>query len=298
MAQKSQRRHARVLGSLLVAALLLGTYLVGYSGTASATLPPPTISKFTATPLLVTSGNGRVTLKATVSNGVACTLSSSPSVDGLPITVPCSSSKTVVELPFNDSNVPEKYKFKLTAQGSRSSTTEKVKVTVAVGEGGYVFPSKITGTETGAAGVSGETEYYPFNLTFEFDQIGPCVASSVCSYAETSISGSGGEYDPPPPGGCEQTFPIAQSGDALSSYQAEFDPDDAGVEHLSFQALTDYFYPNIPSCFVALDWGLQHSAGDGYASDDVWTPGATSLSATYDDPGVETGTIDFTFSYS
>ena len=45
------------------------------------------------------------------------------------------------------------------------------------------------------------------------------------------------------------------------------------------------------------DWGLDHSYPDGDVNNDVWIPGSTSLSATYDD-GVTTGTIDFTFSYT
>jgi hypothetical protein len=260
---------------------------------ASATTPPPTISSFTASPLTVSTGNGTVKLKATVSNAVSCTLSSNPAVAGLPAAVPCSKMKKTVELPLNTSStIPAYFKFKLTAQGSSTSTTKKVKVTVDPGEGGYIFPSKITGTESGGeAGL-------PFSLSFEFDRNGSCVASDLCDYTETSISGTGSEFDPAP-GTCEQTWTIDDSGDTLAGLQAGIEPDVDGVEHLSFAAITGYVYPNIIGCYTALDWGLQHDAGhDDYTSNDVWTPGATTLSASYDDPGVESGAISFTFSYS
>ena len=163
-----------------------------------------------------------------------------------------------------------------------------MKVKVDSGEGGYVFPSKITGTESGGeAGL-------PFNLSFELDQEGSCTASSSCDYTETSITGTAYEIDDT----CDMTFPIDQSGASLAGYESGLQPDLGGVVRLSFVAKTEaYTYPNTIGCYVALDWGLQHTAGDGYTSNDVWTPGATSLSVAYDDPGVETGTIDFTFSY-
>ena len=260
---------------------------------AGATTPPPTISSFTASPLTVSTGNGTVKLKATVANAVSCTLSSNPAVVGLPAVIPCAKVKKSVELPWNSSStISAIYKFKLTAQGTSTSTTKKIKVTVKPGEGGYVFPTKIIGTESG-----GEPGL-PFNLSFEFDQSGPCTAANLCDYTETSISGTGSEFDPPP-GTCEQTWPINDSGDTLAGIQAGLQPDVDGVEHLSFAAISGYVFPNIPGCYTALDWGLQHDAGhDEYTSTDVWTPGATSLSASYDNPDVESGTISFTFSYS
>ena len=92
------------------------------------------------------------------------------------------------------------------------------------------------------------------------------------------------------------TVPINESGEALAGFGAGIEPDH-GVERLYFAAITGQYYPNIIGCFTALDWGLQDTTHDGFMSTDSWTPRMTGFNATYDDPGVESGTIAFSFSY-
>jgi hypothetical protein len=298
MAGSPNRRHTRLIGPVIAVAALFAPFLVG-EVTASATPAPPTISNFKAKPASVTTGNGTLTLKATVTNAQTCTLSSNPPVDGLPAAVPCSSVKKVVELPVNTSLTSAvKYKFKLTAQGSLTSTTAKIKVPVEPQSGGYVYPVTITGNETGASGIAGASAYYPFNLNFEFDRTGTCTATTTCDYVETSISGTGGEGPDDPPDTCLASIPISQSGSDLSSYPAELAPGTDGLEHLSFEANTAQIDPNIPGCSVSWSFGFDHSAAaSSDISSDVWSPGLTTLSATYDN-GSSHGTIDFTFNYA
>ena len=293
------RKRLAAIVLMVALTLLLGTSLVAQAGPAWARSAKPKISSFKASTKAVKTGNGTVTLTAKkVSNATRCVLTSNPLLAGLPMDVePCSSIDQVVELPpDHSSGTPVQYTFTLTAQGLSSSATKSVKVKVEPQEGGFVYPSVITGTESGSTGTDGETEYYPFNLTFEFDRVGTCVGTDDCAYNETSISGTGGEYDPYP-GTCEQTFSVDQSGDSLAGLVAEFNPDPNEIAHLSFEAQTEYYFSPSPPCENALDWGLDHSYGDGYVNNDIWIPGSTSLSVTYDD-GVTTGTIDFTFSYT
>ena len=150
VAQKSQN-YAQILGSLLVAALLFGTYLVGYSGTASATVPKPKISKFVASPKSVTTTDGDVTLSATVANATSCTLSSHQLVAGLPITTSCTSGSVshAVVLALDTGVRADKYKFTLAATGSGGNKSKSVTVSVLPGAG-QPFPSGFTATYVGS----------------------------------------------------------------------------------------------------------------------------------------------------
>ena len=190
--------------------------------TAWARSAKPKISSFKASTKAVKTGNGTVTLTAKkVSNATRCVLTSNPLLAGLPMDVePCSSIDQVVELPpDHSSGTPVQYTFTLTAQGLSSSATKSVKVKVEPQEGGFVYPVRHHRNRIGLNRDGQETEYYPFNLTFEFDRVGTCVGPHGCAYNETSISGTGGEYDPYP-GTCEQTFSVDQSGDSLAGLVA------------------------------------------------------------------------------
>ena len=289
------RKRRTVIVSLMALILLFGASLVAQSGSASAMSPKPKISKFKASTKTIKTDNGTLTLSGKASNAETCTLSSSIPLAGLPTTVSCSSFDQVVELPYY-LNSGVTYKFTLTAQGSSSAATKSVKVKVLSGEGGFVFPSKITGMEWGAKGIDGVTDFFPFDLTyFEFDPNGSCVGTNFCDYNEVSISGSGTEEDAYP-GTCDQTIQINETASDLTDYTAEFGPDVNGIEHLAFEASTGYFSP----CGSGSeDWGINHAVGDGYVNTDTWVPGSTSLSVTYNEPDNDTtGTIDFTFSYS
>ncbi len=286
----------RQVVSVVVFTLFLGTSLVAQSGSAWAGSSKPKISGFKASPKTIKTGNGTVILTAKkVSHATRCVLTSSPLLAGLPMDVePCSSIDQVVELPHDYANAAANYTFTLTARMAALSSSKSLKVKVEPGEGGFVYPSTITGNESGTTDNAGGSD--PFNLAFEFDQNGSCVGTDVCSYNETSITGSGSEFDSPP-GTCEQTFPINLGADDLTAFAATFDPDANEIEHLSFAASTGPIALPSPPCYTSLDWGLQHTYPAGDVSNDIWVPGATSFSATYAD-GDTTGTINFYFSYT
>jgi hypothetical protein len=142
---------------------------------------------------------------------------------------------------------------------------------VKSGEGGYVFPSKVTGTETGATGTDEVIEYFTFTFSFEIeiDRIGTCSATNTCNHAETSISGTGGEYDPPEDGvagACERSSPVSQGAATLTGFQASIEPDASGAEHRSYDAQSFPIDTNILGSNTSLTRGFNHVAGDSTTS--------------------------------
>ena len=94
---------------------------------------PPTVTSFVATPSLLTSIGGKVTLSAQVSKGTRCVFSAKPTISGLPSTVACTSgrvSKTAM-VPVNTSTKAVTYKFSLSVVGSTTVNAKVVTVTVA-----------------------------------------------------------------------------------------------------------------------------------------------------------------------
>ena len=92
----------------------------------------PTISGFHASSANLSQGGGSLDLTATVTGARSCTVSSSPTLVGLPATTPCSSGlATKVTLPANDSAKLKRYKFTLRALGSKTTRAPKLTVSVA-----------------------------------------------------------------------------------------------------------------------------------------------------------------------
>jgi len=124
-----------VIATSVLLALAVGLVAPSRVGAAVAKPPPPTVNSFTASPISAYGYlGGPVTLTASVTNAVTCTLSANHFVSGLPATVDCSSG-TVSEaltLPARPAAKPNPYiyKFKLRAVGSKAATG-KVSVTVA-----------------------------------------------------------------------------------------------------------------------------------------------------------------------
>ncbi len=194
VAQKSQN-YAQILGSLLVAALLFGTYLVGYSGTASAAVAKPKISKFVASPKTVTTSDGDVTLSATVANATSCTLSSHQLVAGLPATTSCTSGSFshAVVLAIDTGVRSDKYKFTLAATGSGGTKSKSVTVSVLPGAG-QPFPSGFTATYVGS---NDDRSQIDANLSLA-GSVGP----DCCAYSWTNLTGT---WDYPAEADCPAT---------------------------------------------------------------------------------------------
>jgi hypothetical protein len=114
-------RHSAVL----VAVVALAVVPVAAVGAASTAKPSVISFKVTPTSLMATGGS--VTLIASVKNATSCTFSVTPSVKGLPATVPCASNKASkkVTLPKNLSAAATSYAFSLKASGPGGSTTAK-----------------------------------------------------------------------------------------------------------------------------------------------------------------------------
>ena len=180
---------------MVVLVLFLGTSMVAQSGSAWARSSKPKISGFKASTKSIKTGNGSVTLTAKkVSNATRCVLSSNPLLAGLPEDVePCSSIDQVVELPpDHSSDTPVEYTFTLTAQSDSLSTSKSLKVNVEPGEGGFVYPSVITGMNLAQPEPTGRPSTAPSTSRSELKASERVSEPDVCSVDETSISGTGG----------------------------------------------------------------------------------------------------------
>jgi hypothetical protein len=149
---RSFRNMALVVSASLMAPTLLGVAVVlGPSSPALAMGGPrPIISNFTASPSILTTA-GPVTLTATVSDDLACSLSSNHPIPGLPAgnlctTIPSAAVSVSLYFPENSGRHATRYTIKLQAVddfiGSRNIyKTAKVKVLIAPGAGGGARPS-------------------------------------------------------------------------------------------------------------------------------------------------------------
>jgi len=113
--------------STLIGVLVVATPL------GATTAIKPTVSGFTSSEMTLYKTGGTVTLSATVTNAITCVFSSPSGIPSLPATVDCSSGSAshVVTLPPNAGKRSVKYKFGLTATGSRTVQAKKITVTVS-----------------------------------------------------------------------------------------------------------------------------------------------------------------------
>ena len=98
-----------------------------------AALVPPSVVSFSATPTSLPQTGGSATLSASVTGATSCAFSVSPTVTGLPDTVPCTSGTATVPvtLPANTTTKAAKYTFALSAIGATTVKATSVNVTVA-----------------------------------------------------------------------------------------------------------------------------------------------------------------------
>jgi uncharacterized protein YjbI with pentapeptide repeats len=104
------------------------------SGEAKGKSTKAKVTSFTATPPTLQEEGGQVLLTATVSNGSLCTFSSTPVINGYPVTYPCSSGSATssVNLPLNVGESPEIYAFTVTVKAKTGSATTKKSLSVTV----------------------------------------------------------------------------------------------------------------------------------------------------------------------
>src|SRR5262249_39796942 len=95
--------------------------------------PPPTVTSFAATPNSLPQPGGAVQLTASVADAVSCVFSSTPTVAGLPATVPCASGEASISitLPPDPTTKPQNYKFALSVTGSKTTKADPVQVKVS-----------------------------------------------------------------------------------------------------------------------------------------------------------------------
>jgi uncharacterized protein YjbI with pentapeptide repeats len=118
------------IGAAAIVAALVATGSVAASSVAAAKSSPPihpTIQSLTVDPPSMFSPGGSASISADVANATSCTFSSTGTVTGLPVTVPCSSGSVQESFSVgaNASNKKEvTYKIKLIAvgQGKAKST--------------------------------------------------------------------------------------------------------------------------------------------------------------------------------
>ena len=110
----------------------------------------PSITGLSSTPPTVESAGGTAVLGANVFRGKSCTLSVTPSLSGLPLTVNCSGGTVSIPiaLPSNSDSTPETYLFSLSIKGA-SSSTETTAVSVDGTGSGHIedvssIPSGVT----------------------------------------------------------------------------------------------------------------------------------------------------------
>ena len=125
--QHLRRTTKRFLGAVAVATL--STIVIAAPTLAAS--PKPTVRSFKVTPTSLIATGGSVTFTASVKNATSCTFSVTPSVKGLPATVPCKAGKASerATLPANGSAHVERYTFFIKASGSGGSTTAKPVIT-------------------------------------------------------------------------------------------------------------------------------------------------------------------------
>jgi alpha-tubulin suppressor-like RCC1 family protein len=138
---RSRNRHytLRRLGSIaavltlgMTGSLVLG--ITSESGAASL----PTVSGFSAKPASLATRGGVVTLSANVSNSTRCRFTSTPFITGMPSTIACSTTTTIMRVmkkvtaPANATSSAVTYKFNLSVIGATTTVKAKaVTVTVA-----------------------------------------------------------------------------------------------------------------------------------------------------------------------
>ena len=124
------------------------------SGSAGASSPRPEISSFVATPDSLTAAGGSVLLSATITNADSCTLSSTPVINGLPVTASCASGTVNenVAVPGDPTGRPDGYTFRLAATGATTTETKALKLWVAATPAPTVSPPTVTPSSVTSSG--------------------------------------------------------------------------------------------------------------------------------------------------
>ncbi len=121
------------------------TYTFGLSVTGTTTVkakatnitigtePPPTVSGLRATPSLLAWPGGTVTLSAQVTGAESCRFSSTPTITGMPSTVPCPDGTIAdtVTVPANGTTKAEVLTFDLSVVGASTITAKAATVTIS-----------------------------------------------------------------------------------------------------------------------------------------------------------------------
>ena len=112
---------------------ICGVTMEGSTASAGASSPKPNISSFVATPNSLTAAGGSVLFSATVTDATSCTLSSTPVINGLPVTASCASGtlNENVAVPADPTGRADRYTFTLAAIGATTTETKALKLSVA-----------------------------------------------------------------------------------------------------------------------------------------------------------------------
>jgi alpha-tubulin suppressor-like RCC1 family protein len=201
-------RFACRLAAVVVGLAVIAGPLVTTTGPASAKVVKAKITRMAASPSSITDNDGTVTISASVANASTCTLSSKLPVQGLPVTVSCTSgtfSENVI-LPYNSVHRALRYKLSLTATGT-TTVSKKVKVKVATGAGrpplsgvksvigsneyeAQSLPTYCAILETGGVDCWGDNQYGELGIG---TATGPDTCGSAnCSKTPRQVLGAGG----------------------------------------------------------------------------------------------------------
>jgi hypothetical protein len=255
---------------VLVSLAVILAVVVPVAGAAATT--KPSVVSFKVTPTTRMATGGVVTLFASVRHATHCTFTVKPPVNGLPVTLACSSNKASkrVALPRNTSTLTKSYAFSLKASGSGGSTTAKaviVKVLSAPSISSFAATPKMLtpagGTITLAASVKNATSCRfsatpavkglpatvrcASNTAVEKVTLPANVSASMQSYA-FSIKATG-------PGGSRSAKP--ERGAVLPFWSApqSVDPVGAGLDSLS--CASSSFCVTLDGSGIELSWNGQ-----------------------------------------
>ena len=140
--------------SAVFALAICGVTMGGSTASAGASSTKPNISSFVAAPDSLTPAGGSVLLSATVTNATSCTLSSTPAINGLPVTASCASGTVNenVAVSANPTCKADKYMFTLAAIGATTTKTKALKLSVAATPAPTVSSPTVTPSSVTSSG--------------------------------------------------------------------------------------------------------------------------------------------------
>jgi hypothetical protein len=149
-----RKSYILIAGLLIIPAALLITPAFAAGRGTKTKLPKPSITSLTVSPAQVTTAGGGVEISAAVQNATTCTISSTTSMPGLPLTFDCSggSANETVYPPLNNKTKTVKERIILAASGNGRTKVKKIRFGVAAHGGGGTTPAGNSGT-----GPSGNT---------------------------------------------------------------------------------------------------------------------------------------------